>query len=310
LDLYAHSRHWPEPAEWASALEPLLEDEEPEIHRVRAALAAEAAHRSDYERAIGLATAAAEADDPHTRASAWETLSDVATYNGDLTTSLTVAARLVELGEQQHDRHASVLGTTALALVASYGGDPRGGVRLLEPLRDIEMAPSDRAWLVYSEGECLAATEPNRALRLYEEAIDRATSVNNRLVTGVATVSRLTLQARTGEPDQALTQFEPVLRMYRRTGSASHGITALRNLIDLLTRIGDDEMAMRLLGALTSDTLKATYGEESARLVTARQTVETRHGVDVVSNWTRPTSGRGYRWALDAAIEHLTNRRP
>jgi hypothetical protein len=258
---------------------------------------------------VELATAAAEGDDPHTRASAWETLSDVATYNGDLTTSRDVARRLVALGEEHDDRHASVLGVTALALAATYSGEDPGSIGLRSPVSGAELAPSDRAWLAYSDGECLATTEPTRALQRYEEAIELGTSVNNRLVTGVATVSLLTLQARAGEPGQALAQFEPVLCDYRRTGSASHGITALRNLIDLLTRIGDDEMAMKLLGALSGHTLKVTYGKESQRLEAAREIVEARHRADVVAGWVLSTAGRGYRWALDAAIGHLANRR-
>src|SRR5690606_7392865 len=94
--------------------------------------------------------------------------------------------------------------------------------------------------------------------------------VNNRLAAGVATVSRLALQARTGHPLDALADFEPVLREYRRTGNAAHSITALRNLIDLLVRIDDDEVAMQLLGALSDGTPKVTYGEESQRIADAR----------------------------------------
>jgi tetratricopeptide (TPR) repeat protein len=308
LDLYAHTRHWPEPADWASKLEPLLADDGPEIARVRAALAAEAAHQGDYQRAVELATSAAEADDPHTRASAWETLSDVATYNGDLTTSIAAARRLVDLGEEHDDPYSTVIGVTCLSLAATFGGDHSGGLRLLADLVSTELSPSSRAWLAYSEGECRAATDPTLALQCYEKAIELGTSVNHRLVAGVAIVARLTLQARAGEPDQALAQFEPVLRDYRRTGDASHSITALRNLIDLLTRVGDDEMAMELLGALSSHDLKATYGEESERLITARNVVEARHGVDVAAGWRQRTTGRGYRWALDAAIGHLTEQ--
>jgi hypothetical protein len=67
-------------------------------------------------------------------------------------------------------------------------------------------------------------------------------------------------------------------------------------------------MAMELLGALSSHDLKATYGEESERLITARKVVEARQGADVAAGWRQRTTGRDYRWALDAAIGHLTEQ--
>jgi predicted ATPase len=308
LDLYAHSRLWPEPAEWAAALESDLDACGAEAAKVRAALAAEAAHRGDYERAVALAASAAEAADPRVRISAWETLSDVATYNGDLSRSIAGAQQLLALGTRHADLHAVALGITSLTLALVYNGDAPPDRTMVGDLRVADLSPSDRAWLAYREAECCVASDHRVALNLYREAIELGASVNNRFVNGVATVSRLALQARVGDPNDALADFEPVLREYRRTGSASHCITALRNLISLLVRIGDDEIAMRLLAALSGPEVKATYGDESDRLADARHTCSVRHGDAVVERWSNEAAGQGHRWALEAAIGHLAAR--
>jgi predicted ATPase/DNA-binding winged helix-turn-helix (wHTH) protein len=308
LDLYAHSRHWPEPAEWASALAPVLGDAHPGAPGVWAAMAAEEAHRGDYARAEQLARRVLDADDDHAAISALESLSDVALYEGDLVTARRHGDQLRALGDRLDDLHAYAVGMTSVALSHVYAGDVDAAQSLLAGSARPAMAPGDRAWIAYAEAEALSADDPGAAIERFGRAIELAAAVDNDYVVGVSTVSMLSLRARTGDPAAALASFGPVLAGYRRSGDVSHSVTAMRNLIDLLVRIGDDEVAMELLAALSAESVKSSFGEEAQRLDLARETVAARVGSATLERWMSPAAGRGPAWALDVAIDHLGQR--
>jgi predicted ATPase/DNA-binding winged helix-turn-helix (wHTH) protein len=305
LDLFAHSRHWPEPAGWAAALAPVLGDDDPGAPGVWAALAAEAAHQGDYGRAEELGRRVLAGGDVRATISALESLSDVATYGGALATARGYGVELRTLGEQHDDLHAYSVGATSVVLSHVYGGEVDLALTLLEGISRSGLAPGDRAWIAYAEAEALGAVDPEAAIERFELAIELGTAVDSTFVAGVSTVSMLSLQARTGDPAAALGRFGPVLAGYRRTGDVTHSATALRNLIDLLVRIGDDEVAMSILGALAADSPKSSFGEEADRLDLARRTVEERAGATQAERWMARGAGRGPSWALDRAIEHL-----
>jgi len=307
LDLYAHSRHWPEPAGWAAALVPVLGAAHPDAAGVWAALAAEEAHRGDYARAEELAHRVLEVGDTRATISALESLSDVALYQGDLDTARRYGDELRTLGERCDDLHAYAAGLSSVALSHVYAGDVDTGLSLLHGAARAGMAPGDRAWITYAEAEALSAIDADAAIECFELAIELASSVDNVYVAGVSTVSMLSLRARTGDPVAALASFGPVLAGYRRSGDVSHSVTALRNLVDLLVRIGDDEVAMSLLAALSSEAVKSSFGEEAHRLELARRTVVGRAGAALVERWTARAAGRGPAWALDLAIGHLAS---
>ncbi len=106
--------------------------------------------------------------------------------------------------------------------------------------------------------------------------------------------------------DDAMAAVVPVIVQYRRTSNLTHGITTLRDLIELLVRAGHDEAAMELLGALSNPTVKSTYGVESARLDTAREIATARSDDATVSAWIERGSTHSSMWAIDHAIEVLT----
>jgi hypothetical protein len=122
-------------------------------------------------------------------------------------------------------------------------------------------------------------------------------------------VSKLSLQSRVGEPEEALAAFGPVLDAYRRAGNVTHAVTALRNLVDLLVRVGDDEVAMLVLGALSDGAVSTTYGDEARRLEDARNRVDERAGSSRTDAWLARGAEHDSNWALDTARSHLTLRR-
>jgi hypothetical protein len=90
---------------------------------------------------------------------------------------------------------------------------------------------------------------------------------------------------------------------YRRMRSDSHGITAIRNLIDTLVRAGRHEPAMELLGAVSGLQVKSTYGIEADHLASARTVAVDRAGADSVDVWIGRGAARDLLWALDHSID-------
>jgi predicted ATPase/DNA-binding SARP family transcriptional activator len=205
--------------------------------------AAEAAyHRGDYPRADRLARAGLERAIGD--AGAWYCLSvlsvaDLArgAYADVVEHALAAAARA--------GRPRDNVGVAALA--AAYGGD-------LEQARTLNaqglagaVSPSMLSWGAYVAGEIDSLggrSEP--AEEHYRRAIDLARSSGATFLVGVATVGLLAVRARAGRVSDALHGYREVVDYFARTGNWTHLWVTLRNLADLLRRLGDDEPAALL----------------------------------------------------------------
>ncbi len=84
---------------------------------------------------------------------------------------------------------------------------------------------------------------------------------------GLALVSNTSLRGRHGDARLALRLYEDVIRHWHRGGSWNQQWLTLRNLVDLLARLGADEPAAVLYGACTASTTSPpSYGPEAYRL--------------------------------------------
>ena len=100
------------------------------------------------------------------------------------------------------------------------------------------------AWSAYIAGEIeSAAGHVEVAEQHYERAIELARSSGATFLVGVATVGLLTVQTAAGRVDDALRGYRDVIDYFARTGNWTHLWTTLRNLAELLRRLGDDEPA-------------------------------------------------------------------
>ena len=202
--------------------------------------AAEAAyHRGDHPEAERLARAGLEraGDD----AAAWfcsAVLSVVALARGAhdeaVDHSLVAAAR----APMPRDS----LGIAALA--TAYAGDLDRARTLNEESLAEAGSPSMRSWGAYVDGEIEnLAGRSEAAEQHYLRAIDLARSSGATFLVGVATVGLLTVRAGTGRVVEALTGYREVIDYFDRTGNWTHQWATLRNLADLLRRLGDDRPA-------------------------------------------------------------------
>ncbi len=290
LHLAAYSTFWNEPVEWSRLLLAAHPDAAPEaLIGARLALAGAAANRGDLIEARRAATAATEDADPRIRATAYEVLSDVAVYDGRLDDVARLTAEMRALGVALDDPHSIAVAAVNDAIAKAFGGDSDGALRRLDEVELDALAPSDQAWLVYARGEALGVAGSEQAASTFADAIDRALEIGNPFVESVARVSLAAELARSGRFAEALDAYATSLNAYARDGNYVHALTTLRNLVETLVAIGDDDSAIVLATATTTDHLRPSYGAEAVRLSAVVAEIEAR----VDSNRFRDRSGEG-----------------
>jgi hypothetical protein len=128
--------------------------------------------------------------------------------------------------------------------------------------------PTALAFARYAEGEAWAEQDERRALTAFEESLGLAESVGNRLVTGVAMTALVSLRGRSAVVEPATYElFHRVIAHWSTTRNPALLVTALRNLVVLLGRVGRHEEAVELWAAISGiDALHPSYGTEAERL--------------------------------------------
>ena len=130
------------------------------------------------------------------------------------------------------------------ALATAYSGDLDRARELQTRERASATSPSMRAWSDYvvAEIESLAGNAGS-AERHYLRAVDLARDVGGTFLVGVASVGLVALRGKTGRVADALRGYRDVVDHFARTGNWTHLWPALRNLADLLRRLGDPDPA-------------------------------------------------------------------
>ena len=188
-------------------------------------------------------------------------------------------------------------------LAIAYGGDPDAAIgraeQTLAELR-VQDCPSATAWGLYHLAETLLDHDPHRALALADEARALAAGVGHVFLTGIAGTSATTLRARHGDPNEALDRFSDLIDLWYRAGNWTQQWTLLRSLVGTLVRVGRDEPAAVLYGAmLSSPTAAPLYGADADRMDRAVRTMEDRSGRDQVADWIE----RGRRLRDDDVVD-------
>ena len=209
-------------------------------------IAAEATyHNGDYRRADRLARAGLAQSTGST--DAWLCLMPLSVADlargahDDVVEHALAAADLI--GAQRE-----CLGVAALA--KAYAGDLDEARRLNDRGTAAAVSPSMVSWGAYVTGEIESlAGNSGQAEEHYLRAVDLARSSGATFLVGVATVGLLSVRASAGRVHEALIGYREVIDYFARSGNWTHLWTTLRNLADLLRRLGDEEAAARIEAA-------------------------------------------------------------
>ncbi|WP_440073286.1 BTAD domain-containing putative transcriptional regulator [Streptosporangium sp. OZ121] len=208
--------------------------------------AAEAAyHRGDYRRADQLARRGLElaTDD----IGSWFCLTPLAVaasargaYSDTVEHSLSAAA-LTSMPSE----HLGVA-----ALVTAYTGDLDEARKLHAQGVTSAVSPTMLSWSAYVAGEIeSSAGHTELAEHHYIRSIALARTSGAAFLVGIATVGLLSVRAAADRVHEVLNGYREVIDYFARTGNWTHLWVTLRNLAELLRRLGDDEPAAQLEAA-------------------------------------------------------------
>jgi predicted ATPase len=288
---YAHRSMRPEVFAWAERASRLAGAVGHRLFPLALGSAARAAVvRGDLARARRLAgeaaDAAAGAPEGHV---AFQTLAAVALFGGDLADARSHSRRAEELADAFGDRYEVMVNRISAILALGYGG------QRAEAIAQAEVAlagaadfgcPSATAWALYTVGEVLLDHDPPRALSLLDEAEALAASVGNAFLMGVAGTSATTLRARHGDAQAALRRFPDLIDLWERAGNWTQQWTMLRSFVTTLARLGRNEPAAVLYGALNaSRTAPPPFGDDAERLAGVLKTIEGRASRRQLEDW-------------------------
>jgi predicted ATPase/DNA-binding SARP family transcriptional activator len=269
--------------------------------------------RGDLDGAVrhaeaGLA-ASARPDDP-ARALPHEVLADVWGSRGRLTEAVDAYGEAARLSRLVGDDDALVYRLVGQGLSSAYAGDLDTALVLAEEVHQLAIAsrnPSALGWALYARGEALLERDPDQALDLLDESLNIAASAGNVFLAGVALLSATSLRGRHGQPDQALRSYLEAIEHWHRHGNWTQQWITLRNLIELLVRVGADEPAAVLYGATTtSPTAPPTFGAEAERLHAAVEALTHQLGTGSFEAAIRRGSALDDPGVVALAIDSLT----
>lgn len=252
---------------------------------VLASAAAGASIRGDLDGAEAAARAAQAAGggrDPVHGARGLEVLAEVAIWRGDLERSVELFGAASERARATGDPFEMIWDLGCLAAALSYAGRPEEGLPVAEEslmLADEAGSPTARGMARYFRAEVQARTDPSAAEQGLREAIELSGSAGSRFVVALAQVTLASLYARHHDPQAALEHFGEAIREWRRSGTWTSLWVTMRNLLGLLVRIGAEEDAAVLYGAIRgAEASPAPSGADAAMLREVAETLEERLG--------------------------------
>jgi predicted ATPase/DNA-binding SARP family transcriptional activator len=223
-----------------------------------------------------------EVADDRTRTLALAVQADVTFFRGELAPAAQRFRSSAQLARASGDPDSEVNGLTGAALALAYGGHTEEALAAADDAhrRASSAGPAVRAFARFVQGECRAERDPETALGMLEDAVVLARDCGAWFVEGVALVTAASLRGRGPDPASALPAYGALLQRWRRSGSWPQQWTTLRNLAELLVRLGDLEPAVRILAAAAAvpSAAPASYGVEADRSQAALTTARARLG--------------------------------
>jgi hypothetical protein len=204
------------------------------------------------------------------RALPTEALAGVCLLGGRLDEALDHSVEFARLWHLAGYDQGEVWGLGNRTVIAGKGGDIARATALAAEAREIAARTGNPTMMTiafYGEGEALLEIDPVRALEPLEQALAFARAAGNVFMTGNSLVSNTSLRGRQGDPILALPLFEEVIEYWRRSGGWTQLWLTVRNLVELVCRLGAHEDAALLYGACARfNRSSPPYGAEADRL--------------------------------------------
>ena len=289
---------------------------DPHLPGAYATAAVGAWRRADFDRARALAQRgielAAAAGDPASARFAWEALRSTELLAGHYERALACRDQAMALarvaGDVVHEAHAHAVGALALGYLgkADNAADELAVAAQLLATCD---NPTTRALCDYVAGENRLDLAPREAIAFLQRSRDTARQVGNRFIASVAGLSAVSSAARLGDPTDILGDYAELIEYFHRAGAWTQLWTTIRTLIETLTRLGRDEPAALLYGALcATGTGAPVTGADAVRLNEAATTLRARLGDEAFTRLQGEGAALGDEPAADYALRLVGDR--
>jgi hypothetical protein len=258
----------------------LVAGPDPRIADALAIAALEAWTRGEHDRAEEMArrgrAAMDEAGQPafHLLAA----LANQAMHPGRIDEATAWADAALHTDSARHDELRRIEAHGSRALARAYGGDPATAADVDNLLASLHPDTPEVAasWAWYVAGESVVHHDPKLAAERLGRSVDLAQRCGASFLLGIAGASAASIEARYGDPAEAVVQYRWLLDHWQRAGIRVVQWNMLRAVTELLVRTGSLRPAAVLLGALTStEAGHAVYGEDARRLTAVADTVHT-----------------------------------
>ena len=202
-------------------------------------------------------------DHPATRY-AWFMAGDVACYTGELDFARSAFDHQLVRASNEGDKIGVIDAIGGEVLALSYQGFYEEAYAIaqgIEPAAQATGSPTYIAFAQYTLGETLVEADPEQARRRLMAAVDTASSVNNKLIEGMARTAMGPLLANNGDLEEATEQMVQALGVYLDLGANAYAWTALRYLALIGGRAGRDEVVIKIIAAAETNG-RRPYGVE------------------------------------------------
>lgn len=229
-------------------------------------------------------------------------------FRGDIEPVLRDSEEIMDAAWANDEvRVAGAIGSD-LALSLLYSGETTEARRIANELAewsDGSGNPSVLGWSRYILGEIEAESDPERAMELLEESVEYSVSVDNEFLAGIALVALGSTAGRNDELPAALDAMYRAIRwLWYGAGNRPQLWTAIRNLVEILHTIGNDEAALTLHAAVEADAAQAPrlFGPFGDQYLAIVGTIEDGLDDDARSRATARGASLGYAGAVEFAL--------
>jgi len=270
---------------WAAAAAELAKQAggDPRVADAYAIAAHEAWHRGEHGRGAELVQRGHAAMDGQGERPYFllAILAFQALHRGDLAASQAWADVGLRSDEGDQDVVHRIESHGGRALVRAYAGDPRTAADVAGLLAALDESTPEvpAAWAWYVAGESVIHDDPPLAAERLRRSMEEARRCGASFLLGIAGASAASIEARYGDPAEAVAQYRWLLDHWQRAGIRVIQWNMLRAVDELLVRTGSLRAAAVLLGALTStEAGHAVFGDDARRLAAIADAV--RAGLD------------------------------
>ena len=288
----------------------------PQLAGAFATAALGAWRRGDLARSRALAESGvqlAPPDDPTVSRFSWQALSSAAVVAGDYEQALACYDEAISMARRAGDTTHEAREHGARALVLGYLGQTEAALEALSSATDLLRAapnPTVEAFCEYVGGEILLEEAPRDALPRLRRSREAAWRIGNRYLAAISGVSAVSCAARIGDPAEAIGGYAELIDYFHRAGAWAQQWTAIRTLVETLARLGLDEPATVLHGALTaSPRASPLIGADAARIREAVAVLRARLGNNRFEELSAQGASLGDEHAVSYALSWARGER-